>query len=135
MEAASSGAREAGGNVIGVTVPGLFTSRTGANSHVGKEIAAKTLLDRIRILTDLADGVVALPGSIGTAAEFVVSWNLNHIARLHGGTRIPTVAVGDPWRNLWALLSAEAGAEAGDVHVVDTVDEAVDWLLEQPEMR
>jgi predicted Rossmann-fold nucleotide-binding protein len=135
MEAVSSGAARAGGTVIGVTVPTLFTTRTGANPHVIDEIAADTLLDRIRILTDIADGVIVLPGSIGTAAELVITWNINHIARLHGGIRIPMVAVGSPWRRLCALLIEEAGAEAGDVTVVDTVDQAIEWMRDQPEIH
>lgn len=135
MEAASKGANEAGGRATGVIAPGLFTRRTGANSYVTRQIEAKTLTERIGILTDLADGAIVLPGSIGTAAELVIAWNLNHIARRNGDVRLPTVAVGKEWKELWHLMTERLDAYSDDVHTVDSVDEAVSWLLAQPEIR
>jgi uncharacterized protein (TIGR00730 family) len=135
MEAASKGAADAGGHVIGVTAPGLFTRRTGSNRHVSHEIEAKTLTERIGILTELSDAAIVLPGSIGTAAELVTAWNLNHIARRNGGLRLPTVAVGKKWRELWRLMTERLDAHGDDIHVVDSIDEAVTWLLVQPEIR
>lgn len=135
MEAASRGAARAGGHVIGVTAPELFRGRPGANPHVAEERPAATLTERLGTLIDLASGVIVLPGSIGTAAELVVAWNLNHIRRRNRGQRLPTVAVGAGWRELRDLLSEHMGALGGDIHAVDTADDAVDWLLEQPEIR
>ena len=134
MEAASKGAARAGGHVIGVTTPELFTTRSGANRYVSREIKAKTLAERIGILTDLADGVIVLPGSIGTAAELVIAWNLNHIARRNGGIRLPTVAVGKEWNELWSLFTGRLGAYSDDIHVADSAGDAVTWISEQPEM-
>ncbi len=135
MEAVSKGAAGAGGPVIGVTAPQLFAARPGANPFVTDEQPAGTLAERIGKLIDIASGAIVLPGSIGTAAELVVAWNLNHIRRNNGGARIPTVAVGAVWREMWELLSGPIGAFAGDIHVVATAGEAVDWLLGQPEIR
>lgn len=135
MEAASKGAKGAGGEVIGVTAPELFTGRSGANPYVTRELHARTLPERIGVLTDLADGAMVLPGSIGTAAELVVAWNLNHITRRNGGGRLPTVTVGADWREFWAVMTGRLGAVGDDVHTADHVDEAVDWLLAQPEIR
>lgn len=135
MEAASKGAAEARGRVVGVTAAGLFRNRSGANPHVTHEIAANSIPERIGILTDLASGAVVLPGSIGTAAELVVAWNMNHVARRHGGTRFPTVAVGEEWRVFHELLAGSLGADGGDVHIADTTGEALDWLLDQPELH
>lgn len=134
MEAASKGAVEAGGRTIGVTAPGLFVRRSGANSYVNREIEAQTLTQRIDILTDLADGAIVLPGSIGTIAELVIAWNLNHIARRNGGIRMPTVAVGADWRVFCDLLIDRLGAQGDDIELVESVDEAVSWLLAQPEI-
>lgn len=134
MEAASKGAAEVGGRVVGVTAAGLFRSRSGANPHVSHEIAASSITERIGIFTDLAAGAVVLPGSIGTAAELVVAWNINHVVRRHGGTRFPTVAVGEEWRDFHDLLAGPLGADGDDVHVTDTTDQALDWLLDQPEL-
>lgn len=134
MEAASRGAVGSGGTAIGVTAPALFLKRSGANNYVTEEIETASLAERLGVLVDLASGAIVLPGSIGTVAELVVAWNLNHIARRNGGRRLPTVAVGDGWSSLWRLLTDELGAFEGDIHRVETVDEAVDWLLGQPEI-
>lgn len=134
MEAASRGANLAGGETIGVTVPGLFTSRDGANPYITREIEATSLTDRIGILTDLACGVIVLPGSIGTAAELVISWNLNHVGRNNGGKRLPTVAVGTGWARFWELATGLLGAVGDHVHVTGSATAAVDWLLAQPEI-
>lgn len=135
MEAVSRGAGLAGGRAIGVTVPELFTARPGANSYVTEEQVAGTLAERIGVLIALASGIIVLPGSIGTAAELVVAWNLNHVHRNNGGPRLPTVAVGSGWREMWNLLTGRMGAFTEDIHVVETAAEAVDWLLAQPEIR
>ena len=76
-----------------------------------------------------------LPGSIGTAAELVIAWNINHIVRRSGGVRFPTVAVGKTWRELWSLLTDDADADPDDVHLADDAEQAVDWLLRQPEIH
>lgn len=133
MEAASKGANLAGGEVIGVTVPTVFSSRVGANHYVTREIEAESLVERIGVLTGLASGAVVLPGSIGTAAELVVAWNLNHVGRRNGGGRLPTVAVGPAWLQFWELATGTLGAFGEDIHLVETAGEAVDWLLAQPE--
>lgn len=134
MEAASKGAAEAGGRVVGVTAAGLFRSRAGANPYVTHEIAARSITERIEILTDIAGGVLVLPGSIGTIAELVIAWNINHIVRRHGGTRLPTVAVGAEWRQFRDFVTGPLGAD-DDIHVTDHTTDALDWLLDQPEMR
>lgn len=134
MEAVSRGAAARGSGVIGVTATALFPSRSGANRHVTLEIETETLAQRIGALIDMAHGTLVLPGSIGTAAELMVAWNFNHIARLAGGTRKPTSAVGEDWAELAELLVRRTGANVGDVHLSASVDDAVDWLLGQEEM-
>lgn len=134
MEAVSKGANDAGGDAIGVTAPTLFPRRPGANPYVTREVVAASLMERLDTLTSLASGAVVLPGSIGTLAELVIAWNLNHVNRLNEGMRLPTVAVGDGWRQLWDLATGSLGAFGGDVHLVDTPDEVVEWLLKQPEV-
>lgn len=134
MEAASKGAARAGSRVIGVTAPLLFSKRSGPNQYVTDEIETDSLADRLGVLIDRADGAMVLPGSIGTAAELIVAWNNNHIVRRNGGERFPTVAVGQGWSDLWELLTGDLGAFGEDIHQAGTVDQAIDWLLEQPEL-
>lgn len=135
MEAASKGATEVGGHVIGVTAPDLFPGRSSANPFVTEEMAARGLSNRIGTLIDLTRGAIVLPGSIGTAAELVVAWNTNHIGRASKAIRYPTVAVGDSWREFWDLVTGRLGAFGEDIGIAGDVDEAVDWLLAQPEVR
>lgn len=135
MEAVSKGAAAEGGHVIGVTSSRLFKGRSGANRYVIQEIAAESLTERIGHLVTLARGSIVLPGSIGTAAELVIAWNINHIVRRGGGVRFPTVAVGETWRELWSLLTNDAEADPDDVHIADDAEQGVDWLLRQPEIH
>jgi uncharacterized protein (TIGR00730 family) len=74
MEAVSRGAREAGGRVVGVTVD-AFRDRT-PNPYLSVDQPTPDLLERLRVLTEEPDGFVVLPGSIGTAAELFLLWNL-----------------------------------------------------------
>jgi uncharacterized protein (TIGR00725 family) len=123
MEAVSAGAAAVGAIVIGVTVPDLFTDRAGPNRFVAEEVRAPSLGDRIQRLLDLGDHWVALPGSIGTAAELVIAWNHAYIStRTSQRARLP-IAVGTAWRSLADVLSAEAGAEPRLIKCVATVDE------------
>jgi uncharacterized protein (TIGR00725 family) len=84
MEAVSQGAKEAGGLVIGITAPSLFPQRNGPNLHVDLELPSSSLLTRIERLIDVSVACLALPGGVGTLAELLAAWNLNHIAQLQG---------------------------------------------------
>jgi uncharacterized protein (TIGR00725 family) len=125
MEAVSQGAGQAGGHVIGVTAPSVFPDRTGANEHVVEERQAGSLLARIGRLVEEADGAIALWGSLGTATELLVAWNIAFVAPFSQDVRKPVVAVGEPWRAIVPYLEASLGAESGVVTLTDTVAEAV----------
>jgi len=70
MEAASRGAKKAGGLTVGV-VPGM--DRKTANVHVDVAIASGMTHGRNVILVHSADGVIALPGSYGTLSEIALA--------------------------------------------------------------
>jgi uncharacterized protein (TIGR00725 family) len=128
MEAVSSGAAGAGGHVIGVTAPVLFPARPGANRFVTEVVEATSLANRIDIMMQRSFATLALPGSIGTAAELLISWNTNHILRHSGADPRVSVAVGSGWKALARAL-VDSGAFEGDVYWVETVDEGVDRIL------
>lgn len=109
MEAVSRGAAEAGGHVIGVTAAAVFPDRPGHNAWVTAEIQARSISDRIHRLIDLADGYVALPGSLGTFTELMVAWNDRYIAPAANARQKPLVVVGDSWVRLVAAVSAGLG--------------------------
>lgn len=129
MEAVSSGAAGAGGHVIGVTAPILFPDRSTPNPYVHEVIEASSLANRIDIMMQRSTATLALPGSIGTAAELLISWNTNHILRQGGATPRVSVAVGPGWKALARALVDMAGAFEGDLVWADTVDEGVEWIL------
>ena len=93
MEAASRGAAEAGGHVIGVTVQ-LFEGRGPVNAWVNQRIHTPDLFERLRVLVNGADGFIAVAGSVGTLAEVFLTWTL-----ISAGARAeaPLVLLGDAW--------------------------------------
>jgi predicted Rossmann-fold nucleotide-binding protein len=132
MEAVSAGAADAEGHVIGVTAPVLFPDRSTPNPYVTEVIEATSLANRIDLMMQRSVATLALPGSIGTAAELLISWNTNHILRNGGAMPRLSVAVGPGWKALARALVDEAGAFEDDLKWADTVDEGVDWILAMP---
>jgi len=129
MEAVSQGASQTGVPVIGVTAPTLFPGRSGANPYVSDVLEAPSLAQRIGVMMDRSEGSIAMPGSIGTATELLMAWNLNHIVRRNGGRRFPSVAIGVKWRRIGDALAREIGAVLEDVHWMNDALGAVDWLI------
>lgn len=125
MEAVSRGASEAGGRVIGVTAPTAFPGRPGANAWVDEEIAAPTLPERIRRITELSAACIVLDGSIGTLTELMVSWNTAFVDALRGADTAPVVAVGARWARIVRLIARDLATDPSTVTLVDDVDEAV----------
>jgi uncharacterized protein (TIGR00730 family) len=103
MEAVSRGAAEANGHVIGITCQEIENWRSGgANPWVREERKAVTLQERMLLLMDLADAVLALPGGIGTLAELTLFWERMAI---ESSPRKPFVLIGSGWRNTISALS------------------------------
>jgi len=99
MEAASRGAAEAGGHVIGVTCEEIERWRpVGPNRWVIEERRFPTLQDRLLALIDGCDAAIALPGGPGTLVEISLMWNrmlVNAIASR------PLILVGEGWRQVF----------------------------------
>jgi hypothetical protein len=126
MEATGLGAAEADGTVIGVTAPSVFPERSGANSSISHEIVADTIGLRIAHLVDGADATIALPGSLGTTAEFIVAWNTCFVAPMSGRRPKLNIAVGPRLRRLTEHLAEELGADASLITCVDSMSEAAE---------
>lgn len=92
MAAVSRGAAEAGGRVIGVTC--AIFDPLPPNPWVMEEIKARTLLERLAIMFDRADGFVAVRGGIGTLSEVTLAWSLLQ-TRSQAGK--PLVLLGADW--------------------------------------
>src|SRR5713101_10167934 len=95
MEAASRGACEAGGHVIGVTCS-LIEEWRGlrANEWVKEEKSFATLRERLGHLVEFCDAAVALPGGIGTLSEVALCWSLLQTGEIK---RKPFILLGPVW--------------------------------------
>ncbi|HSD85483.1 MAG TPA: LOG family protein [Anaerolineae bacterium] len=94
MEAASRGAKEAGGHVVGVTTSLFDEVRLHPNAYLDEEIKFPTLFQRLHHLVTMADAWVALPGGIGTLSEVALTWSLLQVGEVK---RQPFVLVGEMW--------------------------------------
>ncbi len=132
MSAASQGAREAGGHVIGVTSTQIEQFRPmPANQWVETEIKCQTLRERLLYLVDNADGVVVMPGGIGTLSEMALVWSFVQVGEI---APRPIIAVGGLWqRTLAAFVDDEYVRDEHKalVTVARTAAEAVKKLVEQ----
>ena len=91
MEAASRGAKEAGGKTYGVTAE-FFKPK--ANAWIDVEIRVKTWQERLFELVRLGDGFVACKGGTGTLVELAVVWEMLNKSVLTGK---PFAVLGDFW--------------------------------------
>jgi uncharacterized protein (TIGR00730 family) len=97
MEAASKGAAEVGGHVIGVTTDALNRWESRAvqpNAWVKEEIKFPTLRDRLYHLVSFCDAAVILPGGIGTLGEFSLAWGLIQVGEI---PTKPLILLGETW--------------------------------------
>jgi uncharacterized protein (TIGR00730 family) len=128
MEAASRGARQAGGEVVGVTMD-LFTPPKEPNRWLTKEQRVTDFFPRLKRLTG-ADAFVILRGGIGTLTEATLVWSLLQTGQV---SPRPFLFVGEGWRRLFDAFRAETFMSERDFSlatVVDQVDEAVAVLRE-----
>ena len=96
MAAVSQGAAEAGGHVIGVTSGHMERYRpTPANEWVAEEIRYETQRERLQHLVMNNDGLIALPGGIGTLSEVALAWSLLQTGEM---SPRPFALMGALWR-------------------------------------
>jgi uncharacterized protein (TIGR00730 family) len=125
MAAASHGAHEAGGHVIGVTVD-LFEARGPVNRWVRERVHTPDLFERLRHLVHAADGYVVVAGSIGTLTELFLVWTMVSVS---GREPAPIVLMGPQWHG-WLELHRAPGFVPERLHplvqVADTPEQAAE---------
>lgn len=105
MEAASRGARESGGAVIGI-LPG--EDRSAANPFVTIPIPSGMGVGRNVLIVRASDALIAMPGGSGTLSEIALSLNIGKPVVDMGGWGIEgVIAAQDPRE---AVLIALSGA-------------------------
>ena len=132
MEAASKGARNAGGLTVGLGIELPF--ETGLNEWVDLGVNFRYFFTRKTMFLKYSDAFVIMPGGLGTLDEFFEALTLIQTEKVKAP---PVVLVGrDFWQPLvdWlaSTLIAEGTISAKDLdlfRVVDTAEEAMDCVL------
>ena len=119
MEAASRGANEAGGRVIGVTTALFNARRLGPNQWVDEEITFPTLFQRLHHLVTFSDALVALRGGVGTLSEVALSWSLLQVEEM---PHKPFVLVGPHWRRILETYGRESTVRPRDLDLLSFAD-------------
>jgi uncharacterized protein (TIGR00730 family) len=131
MAAASQGANEAGGHVIGVTSAQIEQFRpVPANEWVKEEIKHQTLRERLCYLIDHCHGAVVLPGGIGTLSELAFMWSCVQVSER---PPLPIVAVGGLWQRTLAAFVDDSyirPAHRELIMIARTANEAVKKIID-----
>ena len=123
MEAASRGAAEAGGHVIGITSSKIEEYRpdTPPNQYITEEIKYDSLQERMLHVVKENDGMVVMPGGIGTLGEFALAWNLVQVNEL---SPRPIVLFGPLWKDTVDVFFDPAYVDVQYVDALGFVDSA-----------
>lgn len=116
MEAASRGAREAQGSVLGVATPIFHGRRT--NPYLTQILTVPDLQDRMRALVEIADAYVVLWGKSGTLAEAALVWALLRAGSL---APRPVLMLGARWERLIAHLCDSGMLQGVDLRCTQVV--------------
>ena len=136
MEGASRGANEAGGHVIGATcaqIEDILPLK--ANPWVKEEIRHVTLRDRVLYLVDHCDGMIAMPGGIGTLSELALAWSFVQVGEV---SPKPIIPVGGLWQRTLAAFIDHAYIRPEHVALLapaKTLVEAMEILVERIDHR
>lgn len=118
MEAASRGAREKGGRVLGI-VMNQFKSEP--NRFLTDKVATDHFYERLQNLITRSVGFVALRGGMGTVTEISLVWN-----KLTTGVigKRPLVLVGDCWKPVVDAWKANLVVSDSDTSFLDFAENA-----------
>jgi uncharacterized protein (TIGR00725 family) len=120
MLAAAKGAREAGGEVIGVTCS-AFSSK--ANQYITREIVTGSLDERLDRLIELGAGYVVLAGGTGTLLELAKVWELKNKGFLPEDK--PVIIAGDFWKGLLRIIESDDARSGRYIEEVEGPEQAV----------
>jgi hypothetical protein len=132
MEAASRGAKEAGGSTLGITAK-FFRAR--ANAWIDEERGVGSWEERLFELIRVAQGYVACKGGTGTLVELAVVWEMLNKGVMEGK---PFVALGEFWtpilervREVEVAHGSKWGEAAGRmIHIAPTPVAAAEFLAQ-----
>lgn len=128
MLAASLGAKEGGGKVIGVTLyPKDMKNFEGKDPKnlLDKEIKTNTYVERTLTLMKQGQIYVIFKGGTGTISEFGMAWGL---ARLYFGHHKPLILYGKFWHKIIQVFKENMLMRPEELKVYKIVDNPEDVL-------
>ena len=128
MEAASRGAHERGGRVIGIT---MNQFKSEPNRYLTEKVPSEHFYERLQRLITQSVGYIALRGGMGTVTEISLVWNKLQTGVLEPR---PLVLLGDCWPPIVAEWQRQLVVTDTDVQILDfarTPEDAVAIIEEK----
>jgi uncharacterized protein (TIGR00730 family) len=128
MEAASRGAHERGGRVLGIVMDQF---KAEPNRYLTDKVATPHFYDRLQHLITRSVGFIALRGGMGTVTELSLVWNKIQTKVL---APRPLVLLGDCWRPVVKSWQENLVVSADDIASLDfasSAEEAVAIVKEK----
>ncbi len=128
MEAASRGAHEAGGRVLGIV---MNQFKNEPNRYLTEKVATPHFYERLQRLITRSVAFIALRGGMGTVTELSLVWNKLQTKVI--GPR-PLVLLGDCWRPVvrsWQENLVVSQADIASLDFASTAEEAVSIVKEK----
>jgi uncharacterized protein (TIGR00725 family) len=112
MEAASRGAHERGGRVIGVT---MNQFKSEPNRYLTEKVPSEHFYERLQRLIIQSVGYIALRGGMGTVTEISLVWNKMQTRVLDPR---PLVLLGDCWPPVVTAWQGNLAVSDDDVQIL-----------------
>ena len=131
MGSVSSGALDAGGEVIGV-IPQSMIDREWGRHDITELHVVDTMHERKALMAQYADAFLVLPGGLGTLEEFFEVWTWRTLG--YHDKPIGLLDIGDFWQPTLAAVQAMVAQDfiadrtLADLAVGTTMDEVVENL-------
>src|SRR3977135_1323028 len=128
MEAASRGAHERGGRVLGIVMDQF---KGEPNRYLTKKVATPHFYERLQRLITRSVGFIAIRGGMGTVTELSLVWNKIQTRVI--GPR-PLVLLGECWPPIVKVWQAHLAVSDDDIASLDfasTAEEAVAIVTEK----
>src|SRR5436309_10719809 len=113
MEAASRGAREKGGRVLGIV---MNQFKAEPNRYLTDKVATAHFYERLQNLITRSVGFIALRGGMGTVTEISLVWNKLQTRVLEPR---PIVLLGDCWPPVVQAWQANLAVTDNDVQMLN----------------
>jgi uncharacterized protein (TIGR00725 family) len=116
MEAASRGAHERGGRVLGIT---MNQFKSEPNRYLTEKVPSVHFYERLQRLITQSVGYVALRGGMGTVTEISLVWNKLQTRVLDPR---PLVLLGDCWPPIVKEWQRHLAVSDADIELLDFAD-------------